>query len=334
MMKMDERNDVTYIYRGGKRKFECVFFGMEEGFEQLSANVSTVEVDLTTTIIEDYSFYGCRSLRNVSIPSNVTAIGVSVFENCFSLTSITLPSSVTTLGDSVFSCCSSLSTIVLPSSITNLGDSIFKDCISLTSMILPPTITTLGYDLFKGCSSLTSVTLPTTITTLRAGVFAQCSSLTSIDLPTTLTAISLTAFEGCFSLASLKTSSFSTTGVMATNSGRFKDVLVEAGFSPVNPSEILYGYDKIPWIGGMYYDINTWAKTRGEDGRSPLCTAAEKALKWVDMKVIFAGNMPAIHEVDTVTGLPLFMLAAVGSSSDMESVYHLLKEFPSAIDGC
>ena len=40
--------------------------------------------------------------------------------------------------------------------------------------------------------------------------------------------------------------------------------------------------------------------------------------------------MPAVYELDVLTGLSLFMLAAVGPLSDIESVYSILKEFPLA----
>jgi len=42
--------------------------------------------------------------------------------------------------------------------------------------------------------------------------------------------------------------------------------------------------------------------------------------------------MPVINEIDVVTGLPLFLLAATGPACDIESVYNLLKEFPSAVN--
>ena len=50
------------------------------------------------------------------------------------------------------------------------------------------------------------------------------------------------------------------------------------------------------------------------------------------MKQIFTSNMPVVNEIDVLTGLPLFMLAATGPTSDIESVYNLLKEYPSAIN--
>ena len=46
---------------------------------------------------------------------------------------------------------------------------------------------------------------------------------------------------------------------------------------------------------------------------------------------VFSVHMPAIYEVDLMTGLPVFMLAAAGPRSDIESVYNLLREYPPAI---
>jgi len=82
----------------------------------------------------------------------------------------------------------------------------------------------------------------------------------------------------------------------------------------------------------MYYDWKRWARTRDVDGRLPLFTAAARCLKWSYMELIFTSNMPVITEMDVLTGLPVFMLAATGPTSDVESVYNLLKEYPSSIN--
>lgn len=107
-------------------------------------------------------------------------------------------------------------------------------------------------------------------------------------------------------------------------------MLGQAGFSLSNPDEILSKRYNQQNQDTYYYNINTWARTRGKDGRLPLITAAAKALKWADINRVFVANMPAVQEVDEITGLPLFILAAIGPTSDIESVYHLLKENPSA----
>merc|ERR1740136_438871 len=111
--------------------------------------------------------------------------------------------------------------------------------------------------------------------------------------------------------------------------------LKKKGFSLINLDTILYGGtgSKIDSNNSdMYYNMKIWGRKRNEtSGRLPLFTAAARSLTWVDIRQILAVNMPVIYEVDGLTGLPIFMLAAVGPKSNIESVYHLLKEYPSAL---
>jgi len=185
--------------------------------------------------------------------------------------------------------------------------------------------------------------LPSTITTLGVDVFYDCSSLTLVHLPDNLIAISTKIFEGCASTLTIKGPSCSTT-TFDNSLLRFEDMLIEAGFGNGNPNDIICGKSKRPnWLfdeagsmsqidihdAHMYYNWKIWAKTRSLDGRLPLVTAAVRSLKWSIMRQIFAANMPIIHEIDEMTGLPPFMLAAIGKDSDLESIYNLMKEYPS-----
>ena len=233
----------------------------------------------------------------------------------------------------------------------SLGGSVFSKCSSLHTIDLPLNMTSLGTFVYHWCSSLSTVILPPKITTICAGVFGNCSSLTSVHLPANLTTISLLAFQGCSKLTTINAPSFSTT-TFGNSPNEYKDLLVKEGFSQIKLDTILYrandsssSNDRFDLISDMkswdmkkdkncdlYYDMKSWGRKKDKNSfRLPLCTAAAKSLLWVDIGQIFAVNMPAIHEVDKLTGLPVFMLAAVGPTSDIESVYNLLKEYPSAI---
>jgi len=53
---------------------------------------------------------------------------------------------------------------------------------------------------------------------------------------------------------------------------------------------------------------------------------------WKNAKNISEANNVAIYDIDSaVTGFPVALLAAVGRSSDLESVYYLIKEYPPAL---
>jgi len=154
-------------------------------------------------------------------------------------------------------------------------------------------------------------------------------------LPENLLSISLNAFYGCVKLSAIEASSFSTTTLNNNTLDGLKDVLINAGFSTSNPCDIISDHQKSPInhrvYHDWYYDWKRWARKRGADGRFPLFTAAAKGVQWSKMRQIFTSNMPVINEIDVVTGLPLFLLAATGPTCDIESVYNLLKECPSAV---
>ena len=116
-----------------------------------------------------------------NVTYKVTSLFSSSFYGCKNLTSISLPSTLTSLGDYCFSGCSSLTNISLPSNLTSLGDDCFYGCSSLTNISLPSNLTSLGVYCFGLCSSLTSIDLPSSLTSLEEGCFYKCSALKSIS---------------------------------------------------------------------------------------------------------------------------------------------------------
>jgi hypothetical protein len=84
--------------------------------------------------INNYAFYGCSSLTEISIPDNVTSIGGDAFTGCTGLISITIPDSVTSIGDSAFLGCSNLTSVVIGNGVTFIGRFAFYCCNSLTSV--------------------------------------------------------------------------------------------------------------------------------------------------------------------------------------------------------
>jgi len=92
--------------------------------------------DLPVTAIGDRAFYGCKSLRIVTIPSSVTTIGGRTFFGCTGLKNVSISSSVTTIGDWAFFDCTSLTSVTIPSSVIAIGNNAFSSCTNLTSVTL------------------------------------------------------------------------------------------------------------------------------------------------------------------------------------------------------
>ena len=154
----------------------------------------------TDDTIGSYTFYECRNLKSLKLPSGVTEIGSSAFEDCRGLTSLTIPSGVTEIGSSAFKGCTGLTSLSLPSGVTEIGSSAFEDCRGLTSLSLPSGITKIGSATFYGCTGLTSLSLPSGVTEIGSATFCGCTGLTSLSLPSSITEIDSYAFKGCTGL--------------------------------------------------------------------------------------------------------------------------------------
>ena len=193
----------------------------------------------TVTTINDWAFYDCTSLTEITIPASVTIIGGWAFSGCSSLTEIIIPEGVTSIGDRVFSGCSSLTEITIPESVTTIGNYAFSECSSLAAITvaegntaftsvdgvlydkamttlyvypaartaerfaIPKTVTTISDHAFSGCTSLTEITIPASVTAIGDWAFSGCSSLTEIIIPEGVTSIGDGAFSGCSSLTEI-----------------------------------------------------------------------------------------------------------------------------------
>ena len=155
------------------------------------------------TSIGDSAFWGCTSLKSVTIPDSITSIGYAAFRECTSLKSVTIPDSVTSIGNTAFVSCTSLISITIPNSVTEIGDAAFRECTSLISITIPNSVTSIGDRAFRECTSLTSITIPNSVTSIGEYTFYGCTSLTSITIPDSVTSIGWDAFESCTSLTSI-----------------------------------------------------------------------------------------------------------------------------------
>ncbi len=185
------------------------------------------------------AFYGCKSLKSVTIGDSVISIGDYSFYECKDLTEITIPNSVTSIGEHAFYNCSGLTSVTIGSGVKSIGVWAFYNCSSLTSvhisdfavwcnmsfgdysnplyyahhlyygeeeikdLVIPNNVTTIGGGAFSECSSLTSVTIPNSVTSIGSEAFYNCSSLTSVTIGNSVTSIGYEAFYGCTGLTSV-----------------------------------------------------------------------------------------------------------------------------------
>ena len=155
--------------------------------ETVTYNGTTYSV---TSIMGEGGFYGCRSLKSVTIPNSVTSIGSWAFEYCSSLTSITIPNSVTYIGTGAFEYCTGLTSVTIGNSVTSIGEEAFHGCSGLTSVTIGNSVTSIGAYAFWDCSGLTFIEslaeVPPTIRTYsfynvpeNIPIYVPCSSVSA-----------------------------------------------------------------------------------------------------------------------------------------------------------
>ncbi len=144
----------------------------------LSANTALTKIDNNT-------FAGNASLKEVVLPSSVTTFGTYVFQDCVSLEKLALPSGITSFGNYDFANCEKLS---------RLGtdpDSLEEGTFDLSALNL----NALPSYFFDGCKALKKLVMSSTPFTVGSYAFQNCTNLTSFDYFATVTGIDDSAFK-------------------------------------------------------------------------------------------------------------------------------------------
>ena len=139
------------------------------------------KITLTTACqtLENYAFFECESLKEITLSAFLTSIGVRAFYGCTSLWSITLPDSVTTVRELAFAECDALTTIHFGMGLTKLGINAFYNCDSLAEVILPTSLKAIPASCFAGCTSLVRIDLGG-VTSVGAEAFRHCDAIENV----------------------------------------------------------------------------------------------------------------------------------------------------------
>ena len=184
-----------------------------------------------------YDGVNCSNIREIHIPSSVTAISSLAFEGTYYLEKILvdeenpgyssvdgilynkektrlllcprriselpsgIPGTVTNIYNYAFKGCWNISGVELPDGLKTIGYSAFSGASRLKEIVIPSGVTGIGENAFRNCYSMTNAVLPEGLKKIEPRTFKYCSQLQSIYIPGSVEWIGQSAFEDCTKLA-------------------------------------------------------------------------------------------------------------------------------------
>ena len=199
------------------------------GYEKPTGNlVIPYDVDgKVVSEIQEYAFYGCSEITQVTIPEGITRVGDFAFWNCPELARVNfnavhcdymqsnwydelfdeggISSVFTSAGfepDFGTSYYSPVTRIVIGSNVQYIPSYAFYGVENAYyRMVIPNSVITIGDHAFCSCKNLPSMTIGNSVTTIGDWAFHGCSGLTgSLVIPNSVTTIGYRAFHGCSGL--------------------------------------------------------------------------------------------------------------------------------------
>lgn len=168
-------------------------------------SLTRITIPQNVTKIGVNAFYGCSELVSVEfVESPVQGrsaedsleIGAYAFYNCTKVKRITLPARTRVIGDYAFYYLTNLQTLNLNEGLVEIGASAIRSNSKLTSLYIPSTVKTLGLGAISYNSALTDVTFaPDSHLEVISDFAFYKTHLASITIPKTVKIIGTSAFE-------------------------------------------------------------------------------------------------------------------------------------------
>lgn len=179
--------------------------------------------------LDDYAFFNCSDLTDITLPSSVEIIGDYPFGYTSSLERINvddnnenycdadgvlfnkgmtelisfpgsnnneciIPEGINTIVEGAF-LGSGVVSVSMPSSVTDIGKNAFRDCDSLKSIVLPRNIKQINDFTFRGCNELETLVFPNGLERIGKYAVSLCDKLSKVIIPYSVTDIEEYAFE-------------------------------------------------------------------------------------------------------------------------------------------
>lgn len=184
--------------------FNHGMFYMDESLEKITFEEGCKLTSFGKNV--QYLLYGCKSLKEFTVPASIETIPERCFYNSQYLETIRFEkgSKVESIGKEAFYACYALKDVELAEGLTTIGESAFRNLDQMEKLVIPGTVTTIGICAFYDCDGLQEIVIPDSVTSIGKAAFAYCGNVTDIQLSDQLETIEEQAFMGCSKVSSLR----------------------------------------------------------------------------------------------------------------------------------
>ena len=165
-------------------------------------DVVRVRVHPSITAIPRYAFEDRMELEDVELCEGLLEIGMSAFYGCNSLKRLTIPNTVRSIGNMAFESCRNLAIVELNEELQHIGLEAFAHCKSLKNdLCIPSNVTEIKKHAFYE-TSVRSLSLHDAIISIGGLAFGDNTCLRNIYIPPNAQ-VEHDAFDGCMDLQQL-----------------------------------------------------------------------------------------------------------------------------------
>lgn len=179
-------------------------------------------------------------IKDVIIPSFVTAIWQRAFNHNNIISYIHIPTGVKFIGRSAFSYCNELTEVIMEDTDIILDRGVFASCTNLRYIQLSKKLIEVPDNTFRFCRNLVKVEIPQSVKILGKESFAFCRKINNIKFNGQLDSIGRNAFEKCISLGNIELPYVKHTGDGIFSSCKGLTSIKITGIDTINMNMFIY----------------------------------------------------------------------------------------------
>lgn len=131
------------------------------------------KIDGKPVISLGYNSFEKISAKKVYIPDTVLEIDEYAFWDCEELEEVSGCAGVETINDRAFECCKNLKKVAMADKLKKIGKMCFRDCDKLESIAFPGSLQSIGAVAFADCDELSYVEIPYSVSYIGLGAFSE-----------------------------------------------------------------------------------------------------------------------------------------------------------------